>query len=123
MEPSRPIARKRLDAALEKILSGGADHSGCYPLSDLRRKLAMISQERRFMLVMVLMQQTLPQTEYELAEATRDLKSNVIRNLHVLVAEGIAIPTRDEATHIVRYRINNDLLKALSDLFGRGRVQ
>ena len=75
------------------------------------------------MLVMFLMQQTSPRTEYDLAEATSDLKSNVIRNLHVLVAEGIAVPSRDEATRIVRYSINQDLLKAFSALFGRGRVQ
>jgi uridine kinase len=123
MEPSRPVARKRLDAALEKILSDGADHPGRYALSDLRRKLAVIAQERRFMLVLFLMQQTLPRPEYELAEATRDLKSNVVRNLHVLVAEGIVIPTRDETTRIVRYSINRDLLKELSDLFRRGPVQ
>jgi hypothetical protein len=66
---------------------------------------------------MYLMEDTLPRTEYELAEATSDLKSNVIRNLHVLVSEGVVLPNRDEVTHIVRYSINRDLLGALSDLF------
>ena len=79
----------------------------------------MIAQERRFMLVLYLMQETFPRTEYELADATRDLKSNVIRNLHALASEGIVVPTRDEATRIVRYSINRDLLRALSDLFAR----
>jgi hypothetical protein len=119
MEPSRPLARKRLDRTLEKMLSSNREQLVGYAFSDLRRKLAVISGERRFILVMFLMENNLPRTEYELAEATNDLKSNVIRNLHALVSEGIVVPIRDEVTRIVRYSINRDLLRALSTLFGR----
>lgn len=69
------------------------------------------------MLFLYLKQNRAPHTADELAEATEDLKSNVIKNMHVFVSEGIARPTRNKATGVVRYTINEELLQVLSDLF------
>jgi hypothetical protein len=116
MDSSRPIAQKRLDRALEVILSGSADQPREFAFSDLRRKLDLISQEKRFMLVMYLLRETSSCTDYEIATAVRDQRSNVVRNLHVLVSERIVLPSRDETTGIVRYQINRRMMDALSEL-------
>lgn len=120
MEPSRPLAKKRLDKALERILQSGEPDPRAYGYSELRKKLSIISQERRFMLFLYMKQNRVPHTAYELAEATEDLKSTVIKNLHVFVSEGIVHPTRNATTGVVRYTINEELLRALSDLFQTG---
>ncbi|QRM34370.1 hypothetical protein [Microvirga sp. VF16] len=120
MEPSRPLAKKRLDKALERILQSGEPDPRTYGYSDLRKKLSIISQERRFMLFLYMKQNRIPHTADELAEATEDLKSTVIKNLHVFVAEGIVHPARNATTGVVRYTINEELLRVLSDLFQTG---
>jgi hypothetical protein len=116
MEPTRPIAQKRLDRALEEILANGADRPQDFTFSDLRRKLDLISQEKRFMLVLYLMRERHPLTDYEIATGIRDHRSNVVRNLHALVSEYIVLASRDEVTGIVRYEINRRTMSALSDL-------
>jgi hypothetical protein len=62
MEPSRPIARKRLDRLLEQVLPEGPDavQEDAFTYSDLRRKLDLIAQERRFVLVMYLLREASP---------------------------------------------------------------
>ena len=117
MEPTRPLAKKRLDQALERILQSGHADPRTYSYSELRKKLSVISQERRFILFLYLKKNRAPHTADELAEATEDLKSNVIKNMHAFVSEGIVHPTRNKATGVVRYTINEELLQVLSDLF------
>jgi hypothetical protein len=116
MEPSRPLARKRLDRALEEILVTGSDERRDLAFSDLRRKLALISQEKRFILVMYLMRETAPATDYDIATAIRDRRSNVVRNLYALVAEHIVVPSREDTTGTVHYKINRRTMDALSEL-------
>jgi hypothetical protein len=118
MEPSRPIARKRLDRLLEQVLpwSSGLAQEDSFAFSDLRRKLDLIAQERRFVPVMYLLRKASSRTDYEVAEAIRDLKSNVVCNLHALVALRVVLPSRNETTGIIRYRINREVMDALSDL-------
>jgi hypothetical protein len=65
---------------------------------------------------MYLLQEPSSRTAYEIAEAIKDHKNNVIRNLHVLVSERLALPSRDETTGIIRFRINQDLMQRLSEL-------
>ena len=69
------------------------------------------------MLFLYLKQNRAPHTADELAKATEDLKSNVIKNMHVFVSEGIVRPTRNNTTGVVRYTINEELLQVLCDLF------
>ena len=116
MEPSRPLARKRLDRALEEILATGPEQPREFAFSELRRKLALISQEKRFILILYLMQESAPLTDYEIATAIRDRRSNVVRNLYALVSEHIVLPSRDPTTGIVRYRIDSGTMRALSEL-------
>ena len=116
MEPSRPLARKRLDRALEEILVTGSGQPRDVAFSDLRRKLSLISQERRFILVMYLMRETAPATDYDIATAIRDRRSNVVRNLYALVAEHIVVPSREDTTGIVHYKINRRTMDVLSEL-------
>jgi hypothetical protein len=113
---SRPIAQKRLDRALEEILASGPDQRQHFAYSDLRRKLNVIAQEKRFMLVLYLMREIEARTDYEIATGVRDQRSNVVRNLHALVSEYIVTPRRDEVTGIVRYRINHRTMNDLSEL-------
>jgi hypothetical protein len=116
MQPTRPIALKRLDRALSEVLSEECRPDDTFSYSELRRKLELISQEKRFILVMYLLQEPSSRTAYEIAEAIKDHKNNVIRNLHVLVSERLALPSRDETTGIIRFRINQDLMQRLSEL-------
>ena len=116
MEPTRPIALKRLDRALSEVLSEEYRPDDTFSYSELRRKLELISQEKRFLLVIYLLHEPSSRTAYEIAEAIKDHKNNVIRNLHVLVSERLALPSRDETTGIVRFRINPDLMQILSEL-------
>ena len=120
MEPTRPIALKRLDRALSEVLSEEYRQDDTFSYSELRRKLELISQEKRFLLVMYLLHEPSSRTAYEIAEAIKDHKTNVIRNLHVLVSERLALPSRDETTRIVRFCINHDLMQRLSDLLKPG---
>jgi hypothetical protein len=69
------------------------------------------------MLFLYLKQNRALHTADELAEATEDLKSNVIKNMHVFVSEGIVRTTRNNTTGVVRYTINEELLQVLCDLF------
>lgn len=116
MEPSRPIAQKRLDRALEEILVSGAEQPRRFAYSDLRRKLDLISQEKRFMLVLYLMREIEARTDFEIATGVRDQWSNVVRNLHALVSEAIVTPSSDEVTGIVRSEIGRATMNALSEL-------
>jgi hypothetical protein len=113
---SRPVAQKRLDRALEEILTSGPDRPRQFAYSDLRRKLNVIAQEKRFMLVLYLMCEIEARTDYEIATGVRDQRSNVVRNLHALVSEYIVTPRRDEVTGIIRYKINHRTMNALSEL-------
>ena len=64
-------------------------------VANLRRVLALIRQEKRFLLFLFLREQTRFLTDYEIASAIKDQRSNVVRNLHAFVAEGLVTPRRD----------------------------
>jgi predicted transcriptional regulator len=68
------------------------------------------------MLVLYLMRERQPLTDYEIATGVRDQRSNTVRNLYALVSEGIILASRDKVTGIVRYEINRRTMSALSDL-------
>src|SRR5262245_52564620 len=107
MEPSRPLARRRLEAAIEKVL--GASEAESVSLYGLRTKLSVLSQEKRFLLFLFLMNEEGCFTSQEIAVAIRDQRSNVIRNLNVLLSERIVIAERDAASGVVRFAINRPL--------------
>jgi hypothetical protein len=115
MEPSRPLAKRRLEAAIEKAL--GASEAESFSLYGLRTKLSLLSQEKRFLLFLFLMRREGYFSSQELAEAIQDQHSNVVRNLSALLSEHIALAKRDAVTGIVRFGINRPLLMRLSRFF------
>jgi hypothetical protein len=115
MEPSRPLAKRRLEAAIEKAL--GASEAESFSLYELRTKLSLLAQEKRFLLFLFLMRREGYFSSQELAEAIQDQHSNVVRNLNALLSEHIAVANRDAVTGIVRFGINRPLLSQLSRFF------
>jgi hypothetical protein len=112
MEPSRPLAKRRLEAAIEKAL--GASKAESFSLYQLRTKLSVLTQEKRFLLFLCLMRREGYFSSQELAEAIQDQHSNVVRNLNALLSEHIAVANRDAVTGIVRFGINRPLLSIVS---------
>jgi hypothetical protein len=117
MEPTRPLAKKRLEHAIERILGSSALGTSAVDLVNLRRIVALLGQEKRFLLFLFLKDQNEFLTHYEMAAAIRDQRSNVIRNLYAFIAEGLVIARRDEETRIPSFRINGEVLERLSELF------
>jgi hypothetical protein len=117
MEPTRPLAKKRLEQAIERLLGDPPRETSPAGLADLRRIVALIGQEKRFLLFLFLKQQREFLTDYEIAAAIKDQRSNVVRNLYAFVSEGLVVVRRDEATRIPSFRLNEDLLQRLSELF------
>jgi hypothetical protein len=117
MEPTRPLAKRRLEQAIERFLIGPAPERSAPAVANLRRVLALISQEKRFVLFLFLREQTGFLTDYEIATAIKDRRSNVLRNLHAFVAEGLVVPRRDPDTKIPSFRLDPRILERLSDLF------
>jgi hypothetical protein len=117
MEPTRPLAKRRLEQAIERSLVGPAPKRSAPAVAKLRRVLALISQEKRFLLFLFLREQTEFLTDYEIAFAIKDQRSNVVRNLHAFVTEGLVTPRRDPDTKIPSFRMDARLLEDLSDLF------
>jgi hypothetical protein len=115
MEPSRPLAKRRLEVAIERTL--GASEAESFSLYELRTKLSVLTQEKRFLLFLFLMQREGYFSSQELATAIQDQHGNVIRNLNALLSERIIIADRDPATGIVRFAINRSLLNRLSRFF------
>lgn len=120
MEPSRPLAARRLQEAIARALGPNAQ-SVPNDVAGLRRTLSVIVQEKRYALVMFLKHRDAFLTDYEIAEGLRDARSNVARNLHVLLTERVVIARRDPETRIVRFRINPQLMDQLAELFHMGR--
>ena len=117
MEPTRPLAKRRLEQAIDRILVGPASKRSAPAVANLRRILALIGQEKRFLLFLFLREQTHFLTDYEIAFAIKDQRSNVVRNLHAFVAEGLVTPRRDPDTKIPSFRMDARVLEELSDLF------
>jgi hypothetical protein len=103
MAPSRPLAKRRLEAAIERAL--GSTEAESFSLYGLRTKLSVLTQEKRFLLFLFLMKQEGYLSSQELADAVRDQHSNVLRNLNALLSERIVIADRDPTTGIVRFAI------------------
>jgi hypothetical protein len=120
MEPSRPLAKRRLENAIERAL--GESEAESFSLYDLRTKLSVLTQEKRFLLFLFLMRHEKYFSSQELAGAIQDQHSNVVRNLNALLSERIATADRDAATGIVRFAINRSLLNRLSRFFATGEV-
>jgi hypothetical protein len=115
METSRPLAKRRLEAAIEKALE--ASEAESFSLYELRTKLSLLTQEKRFLLFLCLMRREGYFSSRELAEAIQDQHSNVLRNLNALLSERIAVANRDPVTGIVRFGINRPLLTRWSRFF------
>jgi hypothetical protein len=79
MEPTRPLAKRRLEQAIERFLIGSAPERSAPAVANLRRVLALISQEKRFLLFLFLREQTRFLTDYEKGlwspDVTQTLKS------------------------------------------------
>jgi hypothetical protein len=118
MAPSRPLAKRRLEAAIERAL--GSTEAESFSLYGLRTKLSVLTQEKRFLLFLFLMKQEGYLSSQELADAVRDQHSNVLRNLNALLSERIVIADRDPTTGIVRFAINRSFLNRLSHFFAAG---
>src|SRR5215211_2225376 len=110
MEPTRPLAKRRLEQAIERVLMGFPPERSARAVANLRRVLALISQEKRFLLFLFLREQTRFLTDYEIASAIKDQRSNVVRNLHAFVAEGLVTPRRDPDTKIPSFRMDPRVL-------------
>jgi hypothetical protein len=117
MEPTRPLAKRRLENAIERVLGAKALGTSAVGLADLRRIVALIGQEKRFLLFLFLKQQTGFLTDYEIAAAINESRSNVVRNLYAFVSEGLVFPRRDKTTKIPSFRINAEVLQSLTELF------
>lgn len=115
-EPTRPLAKRRLEEAITRALNL-PDPQAAANCADLRRILALISQEKRFLLFMFLMHREELLTDYEIADAIRDQRSNVVRNIHAFISEGLLMVRRDPTTGIVRFRVNREIAGRLSQLF------
>jgi hypothetical protein len=111
MEPSRPLAKRRLEAAIERAL--GTSEAESFSLYELRTKLSVLTQEKRFLLFLFLMKREGYFSSQEIAESIQDQHSNVVRNLSALLTERIVIARRDAATGIGRFAINRPLLNRL----------
>ena len=115
MNPSRPLAKRRLEAALEQTI--GASQEESLSLYALRTKLSVLAQEKRFLLFIYMMTQDAARSSQELATAIRDQHSNVTRNLNVLLLERIVVARKDLVTGIARFTVNRNLLMQLSRFF------
>lgn len=116
MEPSRPLANRRLLQAIEVALAT-SDPVEIMGLADLQRKISVLSQEKRFLTFATMMREPRYLTSQEIATKIRDQHSNVLRNLHALVAERMMLVQRDEDTGICRYAVNRDLTGQISVFF------
>ncbi|TGD94566.1 hypothetical protein [Methylobacterium nonmethylotrophicum] len=116
MEPSRPLAKRRLLQAIETAL-GEADILRNLEIAELQKKISVLSQEKRFLTFTCLLHQKKPLTSQEIATKIKDQHSNVQRNLHVLVAEKIFLVERDPITGIHRFSINRRLTNFMSEFF------
>jgi RNase P/RNase MRP subunit POP5 len=116
MEPSRPLANRRLLQAIEVALAS-SDPVEVLSLAELQRKMAVLSQEKRFLTFAAMMREAGYLTSQEIATKIRDQHSNVLRNLHALVAERLMLVQRDEDTGICRYAVNRDLTGQISVFF------
>jgi hypothetical protein len=115
---TRPLAKRRLQDAIAQALGSNAPSpSDARDLAHLRRVLSVITQEKRYLLTLYLKERDEFLTDYEIAEGIRDARSNVARNLHVLLSEGVVTVKRDPETRIARFRIQADLMNDLARLF------
>jgi predicted transcriptional regulator len=119
---TRPLAKTRLQEAITHALGSDArTASTARDLAYLRRILCLISQEKRYLLTMFLKDRNEFLTDYEIAEGIRDARSNVARNLHVLLSEGVVMVKRDPETRIARFRINSGVMNDLAQVFQMGQ--
>lgn len=116
MGPTRPLAKRRLLQAVEAAL-GNDDPVVSLGIAEIQRKLAALAQEKRFLTFAFLMHATGHLTSQEIATAIRDQHSNVMRNLHVLVAERLVAVRRDAETGIYQYAANGDMVRQLAAFF------
>lgn len=119
MEPTRPLASRRLEQAITVALGSGT-RSRSREIADLRRVLAVIAQEKRYLLFLFLKRRNEYLTDYEIAEGIRDVRSNVAKNLHAFLVERVVTVERDPETRIARFRINESLVDSLAELFQVG---
>lgn len=115
MEPSRPLAKRRLEHALEKSI--GVSEAESLSLNTLRRKLGVLSQEKRFLMFLFLMRREGYFTSQDIALGIEDIHSNVQRNLHALLKEGLVLAHRDAASGIARFSINRPMLEEIAAFF------
>lgn len=116
MEPTRPLAKRRLLKAIDEAL-GGSDPTESLSVAELQRKFAVLSQEKRFLTFAVMLRESDYLTSQEIAFKIKDQHGNVVRNLHVLVAERLFLVLRDEDTGICRYAINRAVTRQISAFF------
>jgi hypothetical protein len=115
MNPSRPLAKRRLETALEQTI--GASQEESLSLYALKTKLSVLAQEKRFLLFIYMMTQDVARSSQELATAIQDQHSNVTRNLNVLLLERIVVARKDFVTGIPRFTVNRNLLMQFSRFF------
>lgn len=114
--PSRPLANRRLEEAIAVALGSGTQSSSDV-FAGFRRALAVIAQERRYLLFLFMKRRNEYLTDYEIAEGTRDTRSNVAKNLHIFLVERVVTVKRDPETRIARFRINESMVTGLAELF------
>lgn len=120
-EVTRPLAQTRLQRAVERALGeNGVKGETGLDTSAIRQRISVVSQEKRFLLLVFLMKHDKLLTSQEIAEGISDSHYNVVRNLHVFVSEKLVLPKRDEVTRIVRYRVNREALSEISRFFAFG---
>ncbi|MEA1832011.1 hypothetical protein U8607_07935 [Methylobacterium durans] len=116
MDPSRPLAKRRLLQAIENAF-GADDPIRNLSLAELQKKLVALAQEKRFLTFAFLMRAMGHLTSQEIVTAIRDQLSNVLRNLHALVAERLIAVQQDDETGIYRYAVNGDIVRQLAAFF------
>ncbi|MCE4226260.1 hypothetical protein HCU64_21140 [Methylobacterium sp. C25] len=121
MEPTRPLARRRLERAIDAALGGNSTQEPSN-LAQIQRKLSTLSQEKRFLLYAYLVHEPEHLTSQEIALGIKDLHSNVLRNLHVLTAERMLDVRKDADTGICRYAVDRVVAGQLSEFFAAGRT-
>lgn len=111
---SRPRVGRRLVQSIERRL--GADPSLSLTLAQLRKKLSILTQEKRFLIFLFLMSNgTRSFSADQLTTALHERRGNIVRNLHMLVAENIVLLRQEETS--VHFSINRKLVFWLSEVF------